>query len=100
MLPGASRRAVIADTNQVPGGEPEFGMLCGEFGTLQGARHDLTLREIGHGIATGLEKHDGVLAIGNPVSTEAHAHSPAQWLDVQQSLRQWFGYEEPSDCSG
>jgi hypothetical protein len=39
-----------------------------------------------------------MLAIGDPDSPEAHAHAPAQPLDVQQSFWQRFGHEEPADC--
>src|SRR5262249_46573526 len=99
MLPGPSRRAVPACTNGVPGREPEVGMLRSVLSTLQGVGTDVALGEIGHGIAAWLEEHDGVLTIGNPGSAEADAHAPTQRLDVQQSLRQRFGHEEPADWS-
>jgi hypothetical protein len=33
-----------------------------------------------------LEEQENVLAIGDPVSAETHAHPPPQWLNVQKSL--------------
>ena len=50
-------------------------------------------------LAVGLKDQKDMLAIGDPASPEAHAHAPAQPLDVQQSLGQRFGYEKPPDCS-
>src|SRR6516162_7015287 len=46
-----------------------------------------------------LEEQEDVLAIGDPDPAEAHAHAPAQPLDVQQSLGQRLGHKEPADCS-
>src|SRR5215510_14936325 len=100
MPPGSSRRAVLADANDIPRSRSEVGMLRYVFSTFQNARSQITLWEIGHGIAARLEQHESVFAVGNPGSTEPHAHAPAQWLDVQQSFRQRFGHEEPTDCSG
>jgi hypothetical protein len=69
------------------------------LGALESVLGDVGLREIGHRIVTRLEEKEDVLAIGDLSATEAHAHPPAQWLNVQQSLGQRFGYEKSADCS-
>src|SRR5262245_8225451 len=99
MLPGSSRRAVLAGANGVPGRKPEIGMLRCVFSALQTLGRDVALWEIRHGITARLEEHDGALTVGNPVSAEPHPHAPAQRLDVQQSFGQGFGHEEPAYCS-
>ncbi len=33
-----------------------------------------------------LEEQEGVLAVGDPVSSETHAHPPTQRLNVQEPL--------------
>jgi hypothetical protein len=55
-------------------------------------------RNVGLRIAARFEEQEDVLAIGDPYSSEAHPHAAAQLLDVQQSLGQRFGHEEPADC--
>jgi hypothetical protein len=45
------------------------------------------------------KQQKNVFAIGDPVSAEAHAHTSAQWLNVQQSLGQRLGHEKSPDCS-
>jgi hypothetical protein len=98
VLPCRSRRGVLARPDGKPGREPEVGVLGGMVGAIQGVWRDVGLREIGYRIAARFEQQEDVLAIGDPDSAEAHPHAPAQRLDVQQSLGQRFGYEEPADC--
>src|SRR5215510_4948589 len=100
MLPGSSIHAVLACANGVPRREPEVGMMRCMATALKSVGRDVALREIGHRIASWLEEHKGMLAIGNPASAETHAHPPTQRLDIQQSFRQRFGHEEPANCSG
>jgi hypothetical protein len=57
------------------------------------------LRKVGYWIAARFEQQENILAFGDPTASEAHAHAPAQWLDVQQFLWQRFGYKKPADCS-
>ena len=54
--------------------------------TLQSVRKDIGVQEIGHRIVARFEEQQDVLAIGDPVSAETHAHPPTQRLNVQQSL--------------
>jgi hypothetical protein len=49
------------------------------------------LREVSHRIAARFEEQDDVLTVGDPRSTETHAHAPPQRLGIQKSLRQWLG---------
>ena len=79
--------------------EPEIGVLGGMLGAFQDVWRNVGLREVGYRIAARFEEQEDVLAIGDPDSPEAHAHAPAQRLDVQQSLGQRFGHEKPADCS-
>ena len=69
------------------------------LGAFQDVSRNVRLREVGYRIAARLEEQQDVLAIGNPDSSEAHAHAPTQRLDIQQFLGQRFGHEEPADCS-
>jgi hypothetical protein len=61
-------------------------MVAGMLGALESVCGDVGLWEIGHRIVARLEEQEDVLAIGDPVSAETHAHSPPQRLKVQQSL--------------
>src|ERR1700742_3296434 len=70
------------------------------LGELQDTWNDVGLRKVGHRIAVGLEEHKDVLAIGDPGSPESHAHPSAQPFDIQEPLRQRFGNEKPTNCSG
>jgi hypothetical protein len=49
---------------------------------------DVALGEVGYWITARFKEEEDVLAIGDPRFTEAHAHSPTQWLGVQKSLGQ------------
>src|SRR5271166_3911874 len=55
-------------------------------GALESVWRNVGLREIGHRIMARLEEQKDVLAIGDPVSPETHAHPPTQRLNVQQPL--------------
>ena len=100
VLPRSSLRCVLlACADAVPGREPEIGVLGSMVGAFQGVWGNVGLREVGYWIAARFEEQDDVLAIGNPDTSEPHAHAPAQRLDVQQPLGQRFGHEEPADCS-
>src|ERR1700759_398232 len=68
-------------------------------GAFQDVWRDVGLREVGYRIAARFEEQKDAFAIGDPASAEADAQAPAQWFDVQQSLGQRFGHEEPADCS-
>jgi hypothetical protein len=72
---------------------------AGVLGALLGVWRDVALQEVSDRIAAGFEEQEGVLAIGDPDSAEAHAHAPTQRLSVQQSLGQRFWHEEPANCS-
>src|SRR6202012_1856340 len=78
---------------------PEIEVLGGMFDAFQGVWRNVALGEVGYRIAPRFEKYEDALTIGDPDSPEAHAHAPAQRLDVQQSLGQRFGHEESADCS-
>jgi hypothetical protein len=69
------------------------------LGAFQDVLRNVDFREVGYRIAARFEEQEDVLAIGDPSSSEAHAHAPAQPLDVQQSFGKRFGHEEPADCS-
>jgi hypothetical protein len=69
------------------------------LGAFKDAWGNVGLREVGDRIEARLEEQEDILAIGDPDPPEAHAHAPAQTLDVQQSLGQRFGHKEPADCS-
>jgi hypothetical protein len=56
-------------------------MLGGMFGAFQDVCRKIGLWEVGYRIAVGFKEQDDVLAIGDPESPKAHAHSPAQGLD-------------------
>ena len=100
VLPRPSRRDVLlVRPDAVPGREPEIGVLGGMLGAFQGVWRNVGLREVGYRIAARFEEQEDMLAIGDPNSPEAHAHAPAQRLDVQQSFGQRFGHEKPADCS-
>src|ERR1700733_7309974 len=89
VLPRTSRRDVLlARPDAVPGREPEIGVLGGMLDAFQDVWRNVGLREVGYRIAARFEEQEGMLAVGDPDSPEAHAHAPAQRLDVQQSLGQ------------
>jgi hypothetical protein len=50
---------------------------------LQAVWRYIGLRKVGDWIPAGLEKQEYVLAVGDPISAEAHAHAAAQRLGVQ-----------------
>jgi len=89
VLPRPSRHDVLlARPDTVPGREPEIGVLRGILGAFQDAWRNVRLREVGYRIAARFEEEEDMLAIGDPDSPEAHAHAPAQRLDVQQCFGQ------------
>jgi len=100
VLPRPARRDVLlVRADAVPGREPEIGVLGGMLGAFQGVWRNIDLRKVGYRIAAWFEEQEDMLTIGDPDSPEAHAHAPAQRLDVQQSFGQRFGHEKPADCS-
>ena len=78
---------------------PRIGVLWGMLCAFQDIWRYVGLREVGDRIAARLEEQEDVLAIGDPDSSEAHAHAPTQTLHIQQSLGRRFGYYEPADWS-
>jgi hypothetical protein len=100
VLPRPSRCALLARPDAVPGGKPEIRVPGGVLVAFQRFWRDIGLRKVGHGIAARFEEQEHVFTVGDPRSTEAHAHAPPQRLGVQKSLGQRFGHQEPADCSG
>jgi hypothetical protein len=100
VLPRPSRRDVLlVSPDAVPGREPEVGVQGSMLGAFQDVWRNVGLREVGHRIAARFEEHEDILAVGDPDSPKAHTHASTQPLDVQQSLGQRLGHEEPADCS-
>jgi hypothetical protein len=100
VLPRPSRCDVLlVRPDTVPGRGTEIGVLSGMFGAFQNMRRNVGLREIGHRIAARFEEQEDMLAIGDPDSSEAHAHAPAQRLDEHQLFGQRFRDEESADGS-
>jgi hypothetical protein len=52
------------------------------LGELQDVWKDVGFREVGHRISAWFEEQQNVLAIGDPVATEANAHAPTRRLNV------------------
>lgn len=78
MLPGSSRRdMLLVGSNAVPGRRPEVGVLSDVLGAFQHMWGNIGLREIGHRITARFEQQEDLLAVGNPVSPEVHAHAAA-----------------------
>ena len=101
VLPGASLHDVLlVRADAIPGCEPEIGVLGRMLGPFQHIWRHVGLRKVGYRIAAGFEQQEDVLAFGDPTSPEAHAHAPAQSLDVQKPLGRWLGYDELADWSG
>jgi hypothetical protein len=101
VLPGASRRDVpLVRSDAIPGRESEIGVLGRMLGAFQDIRSNVGFRKVGDRIAARLEQQKNILALGDPTFSEAHAHAPAQSLDVQKLLGQRFGYDELADWSG
>src|SRR5215467_11897093 len=80
VLPCPSRSALLACSDDVPGGESEVGVPRGVVGGIEGVWRDIGLRKVGYRIAAGLEEQDYVFAIGDPGPAEAHAHAAPQRL--------------------
>src|SRR5262245_37400629 len=97
--PCSSGRAVLACLDGIPGCEPKIGMVARMFGPLENVWRYVSLREVGHRIAAGLEEQEDILAIGDPGPPETHAHPPTQRLNVQQALGYRIGHEKPADRS-
>src|SRR5215468_10226782 len=83
VLPCPSLRALLSRSDAVPRRESEVRMTRCVLGALQAVWRYIGFGKIGHWIAAGLEKQEYVLAIGDPVSAEPHAHAAAQRLGVQ-----------------
>ena len=100
VVPRPSRRdMLLVRSDAVPRREPELGVLGRILGAFQHMWRYVGLRKVGYRIAAWFEQQENILAFGDPTSSEADAHAPAQSLDIQQLLGQRFGYEEPADCS-
>src|SRR5262244_580999 len=82
--PRSPGRALLACLNGIPGSGPKIEVPRGVVGRLQSVWRDVRSWKVGHRIAARLKEQEDVLAIGNPVPTETHAHSPTQRLNVQQ----------------
>src|SRR5262249_37253197 len=84
--PCSSGRAVLAGPDGIPGCQSKIGVMVRILANLKSIWRDGGLREISHRITARLEEQEDVLAVSDPVFSEAHAHPPAQRLNVQQSL--------------
>ena len=84
VMPRPSRRDVLlVRGDDVPGSEPEIGVLGGVFNAFEDVGRNVGLRKVGYRIAARLEQQEDVLAFGNPLAAEAHAHASTQTLDIQ-----------------
>jgi hypothetical protein len=66
---------------------------------LQDVWRNVGLWEVSYRVAARFEEQEDLLAIGDPDSSEAHAHAPAQVFDEQQPFRKRFRHEKSTDCS-
>jgi hypothetical protein len=73
---------MLACPNRIPGSAPEVVVPGRVLGELQDVRRDVGLREVGDRIPTRFEEQQNVLAIGDPLATEANAHSATRRLNV------------------
>jgi hypothetical protein len=100
VLPGATRGGLPAGPDRVPGHRAEAGVICGVPAGLEYAAGDGGEREIGDRVAARLMQQGDVLAVGDPLAAEPHAHPPAQRLGEQHPLGQRAGHQEPAGGSG
>jgi hypothetical protein len=66
----------------------------------QHAGSHITERKVGHRVTARLMNQHHVLAVGDVLLGELHAHPAAQWLRVEDPLRHRLRCEEVPDGSG
>jgi hypothetical protein len=87
VLPGPACRVLVACAYHVPPGGPEITMFAGVLARLERGDGYVVSGEVSDGIASRLVQEYDVLAVGDPLSTESHAHAATQRLGEQQ----WLG---------
>ena len=94
VLPGRVVGVRVSDPCAEPRGIAEVAVLG--LPTLAGedTRADVGGREICDRVAAGFVEEDDILAVGDPLAGELHAHPSAQRLGEEQSLRERLGGEE------
>ena len=89
VLPRPSRHDVLlVRSHAIPGGEPKIRVLGRMLGAFQRIWGYVGLRKVSYRIAARFEQQDDILAFGDPTSSQAHPHPPAQALNVQKPRRQ------------
>jgi hypothetical protein len=73
---------MLPDRDGIPGSRAEIAMPCTVPRQLQHPGSNIGLREVSHRIAVWLEEENDVLAVSDPSSSEAHAHTSTQGFGV------------------
>lgn len=99
-LPGGAFGGPVARSHGEPRGVAEI-LMPGHLVALdQGPGVHVRAGEVGDRVAARFVQQQDVLAVGDPLPVEPHAHTAAQALGEQQAPRQGFGGEEVSDRAG
>jgi hypothetical protein len=100
VLPGRARGGPVARGDGEPAGVAEVAVLRGAVLVDENAGPDVADREERDGIVTGFVQQQHVVAVGDPLAGELHAHAAAQRFGEQQPFRKRRGGEELADRAG
>src|SRR5215468_10968870 len=99
MLPRCPRGTLPTRYDGIPGCRAEVGVTGTVTAAFQDFGSDFALWEVGDRVPAWFEQQQDPLAVGDPISAKAHAHAPAQRLDIKKPRRQRLGDQKPADCS-